>query len=426
MVNTVKQAKRDYIWNTAAGLLNAAEAVVMSMIVTRVTGLADAGMLTIAFAVGNLMMSIGKFGIRNYQVTDIEAKFSFAVYLKTRILTVAAMVLSLVGYLCYAAVMLEYDANKIGIIFLIGMIYVIESIEDVIWGYYQGRNRLDAGAKMFCFRWIGILAVFPVVLCISRNLQFTLLICLSISFVCFFICLKVSYPKICREEERIIRWRTEREEMSAVKRLLVIALPLFGITFLSFYVNNAPKYAIDACLTDEIQACYGFVAMPVFIIGLLNNFVYQPTLVPMSIEWERKKYGQFLRRILRQFLVIALIMTVCLLGAVTLGIPVLSWLYHTDLSDYWMELLILLTAGGFLAVSGYLSVVLTIMRRQKDLLWPYCLTSLIAFLILKPVVSEYGTTGAALCYMILMVLLCILYGIILVIRWKQIKRNDLL
>lgn len=420
MINqeTNRQQKQDYIWNTMAGLINAAEAVVMSMIVTRITGLADAGMLTIAFAVGNLLMPIGKFGIRNYQVTDSENRFSFAIYLKARMLTVVFMLLSIAGYVLYAFTKLQYGRDKIAIILAICMIYVVEAIEDVFGGYYQHRNRLDAGAKIFCFRWIGIMLVFPIALYTSRDLALTLWMCFGVSVMLFLILLKLFYPNICSEEDRHLVGIVRKSNLPVIGQLLKIAFPLFGIAFLSFYANNAPKYAIDACLTDEIQACYGFVAMPVFVIGLLNNFVYQPTLVPMSIEWEEKRYEKFRSRIIKQFGVIMIIMAVCLIGAALLGIPVLSWLYHTDLSDYKVELLILLVAGGFLALSGYLSVVLTIMRCQKDLLWPYCLVAVMALVILKWIVSKYGTIGAALCYMIFMVLLCLLYGIILAVRWR--------
>ena len=121
---------------------------------------------------------------------------------------------------------------------------------------------------------------------------------------------------------------------------------------------------------------------------------------------------------MRQFGVIFVISIVCLLGAYFVGIPVLSLLYHTDLSAYKNELMILLLAGGFLAISGYLSVVLTIMRCQKDLLWPYCLIAIIAVITLKAIVFQYGTIGAALCYMGLMVFLCVLYGGILLKKLK--------
>lgn len=414
--------KKDYIWNTAAGLINAAEAVVMSMIVTRVTGLSDAGILTIAFAFGNLMMPVGKFGVRNYQVTDVQNRFSFSLYVKTRLFTVFLMIVAVLGYLVYASVYLKYGGCKIGIIFAICMIYAVESLEDVVWGYYQRRNRMDMGAKMFCFRWLSIFTVFLFGLKASKNLMITLFCCLPVSVFVFVLLLKLSYVRICTEDDKIIRLAIRKKDIGEMKELLIKVFPLFGISFLSFYVNNAPKYAIDACLSDEVQAYYGFVAMPVFVIGLLNNFVYQPTLVPMAVEWEQGQDVKFIHRVIRQMGVIGAISILCLAGAYAVGIPVLSWLYHADLSDYKQELMILLTAGGFLAVSGYLSVVLTIMRWQKALLWPYCLAAGTAVISLKRIVSCYGTTGAAVAYLCLMILLCFLYGVILAGRLKERER----
>lgn len=410
--------KRDYIWNTAAGLINAAEAVVMSMIVTRMTGLTDAGMLTLAFAVGNLMLPIGKFGVRNYQVTDVENRFSSSTYFTTRMITVFLMILVVCGYLCYASAGLGYGADKLGIVFAICMIYAVEALEDVIWGYFQQRNCLYAGARMFCVRWIGILLFFPVVLYGSRNMKKALLLCLALSIVIFLVLLRVTYPRLCAEEDRFSKLVREKIDVGQIGQLLKAVLPLFGISFLAFFENNMPKYAIDAYLTDEIQACYGFVAMPVFVIGLLNNFIYQPTLVPMAVEWEQGRIVPFKKRIAKQIMIIGILAVVCLSGAYLLGIPVLSLLYHTDLTGYKRELMILLLASAFLAVSGYQSVVLTIMRCQKALLLPHGIVAVIAALGLPAVVSRYGTMGAAISYMALMSLLCLLYGGILTTKLK--------
>ena len=71
-----------------------------------------------------------------------------------------------------------------------------------------------------------------------------------------------------------------------------------------------------------------------------------------------------------------------------------------------------------------MSVVLTIMRCQKDLLWPYGLIAVIAAAGLKGIVSRCGTIGAAVCYLSLMALLCLIYGVILGVRLagKEIRR----
>lgn len=411
------EIKQDYIWNTAAGLLNAAESVVMSMVVTRLTGLADAGILAIAFTIGNQLLPIGKFGLRSYQATDVGGNFSFAVYLRSRMLTTSLMIVSALFYIIYGYMCLGYSRNKADVILVICLIYAVESFEDVIWGHYQQKNRLYVGAQMFCGRWGSILAVFPAVLYFSRNLQITLWICFCLSVIIFAALLKATFWNISGEKLSVsmvgnVEWR-------ACGRLLKTAFPLFGISFLSFYVNGAPKYAIDACLSDEIQACYNFVAMPVFVVGLINNFIYQPMLVPMALEWEQRQMDRFTAKIRKQLIIIAGISAVCILGAYVVGIPALSILYHTDLTDYKRELLILLLGGGFLAGSGYLSVVLTIMRCQKSLLWPYCLVALIAFLGLKRIVYAYGTVGAAVYYLVLMMLLCFMYGSILIFKSKS-------
>ncbi|MCI9313526.1 MAG: lipopolysaccharide biosynthesis protein [Lachnospiraceae bacterium] len=421
MVHMDNPRRKDYVWNTAAGLINAAEAVVMSMIVTRMTGLSDAGMLTMAFAVGNLMLPIGKFGVRNFQVTDVEHKFSLFTYIMTRLATVIVMVISVCGYLGYAASRLGYSSDKIGVVFAVCMIYAVEALEDVIWGYYQQRNRLYAGAGMFCVRWTGILLFFPVALYISRSLKDTLLWCMILSAVIFLILLRVSYPRICRREDRFSEMSGNRIDFRQIGRLLKAVLPLFGISFLALYENNMPKYSIDAYMTDEIQACYGFVAMPVFVIGLLNNFIYQPSLVPMAVEWEQGQVVKFRKRIGRQIMIIGALAGVCMTGAYLLGIPVLSLLYNTDLTGYKRELMILLLASAFLAASGYQSVVLTIMRCQKALLLPHCITAVLATVSLPRAVAGFGTMGAASCYMVLMALLCFMYGAVLIIKLKGNK-----
>lgn len=413
--------KSDYLWNTAAGLINASEAVIMLIIVTRVTGLADAGMLTIAFAIGNLMMSIGKFGVRNYQVTDVKKKFTFITYFKTRMITVLVMMTTVFAYLFYAYVMLGYGAMKIWVIVAVCMIYAVESIEDVIWGYYQSRGRLYVGAQMFCFRWGGILAVFLIVLPVSGDLGVTLLLCFGVSLLIFILVLKLFCPRIDDEDYRDIKQLIMRgNDLQNIMMILKTTFPLFGITFLSFYEHNAPKYAIDACMTDEVQACYGFVAMPVFVIELFNNFVYQPTLVSMAVEWNNGQIKKFRIRIMKQLIIIAGISVICLAGAYFWGIPGLSLLYRTDLSGYKPELMILLFASTFLAVSGYQSVVLTIMRCQKVLWLLHCVVSLIAMVGLKNIVVRYGTIGAAVGYLVLMIALCVMYGFVLALKlWNS-------
>ena len=210
---------------------------------------------------------------------------------------------------------------------------------------------------------------------------------------------------------------------SNVWKLLRLSFPLFLGSFLAFYIGNAPKYAIDSILSDELQACYGFIAMPVFVIGLLNNFIFNPMIHKLSVIWEQRKMGQFYRIVAEQIGVIVGITIVCIAGGGLVGTPVLSVLYNTDLTPYKMELIILLLGGGFLALSGFLVTVITIIRFQKYIVAGYGIVAFFAFYLSPAFVKQYAIMGAAMLYLILMVLLCIAFCGLMI--WGiRVKRRE--
>ena len=69
-----------FIWNMAGSMIMAFQSVIMLMILTRVLGLIEAGVFTIAYANANLFLTIGKYGVRNFQVSDVTGQFTFREY----------------------------------------------------------------------------------------------------------------------------------------------------------------------------------------------------------------------------------------------------------------------------------------------------------------------------------------------------------
>ena len=385
--------KSGFLWNTIAGLINASEAVIILMIVTRVSGLEMAGVMTIAFSVGNLVMTVGKYGMRNFQVTDVHDQFSFNDYFSSRIVTVVLMLILTILYLLHGTIFLNYSLQKSIVVFLICSIYMVESIEDVFWGNYQRNGRLDYGGRSFAFRWTIQLTVIVILLFISRDIITALFVaCICGTVFMYF------YNRRIHEsfQKEAIHFKTQK-----VFLILYRCFPLFLSTFLSNYVLNAPKYAIDALLDEKSQACYGFVAMPVFVVQLLSNFFYQPVLLDLANLWENRNYSDLKKMIGMQCVLIVILTVCCEIGAYFLGIPFLNILYSTDLYAHRSELLILLGGGGFLALGSLCIVVMTTLRIQRRTIWVYGITSILAFCFSKMIVKAYGTTGAACLYSIM-------------------------
>lgn len=410
-MNSIHNERKNYIWNMIAGLINASEAVLLLAVVSRTNGIHDAGVLTIAFAIANLVATIGKFGMRNYQVTDIRENISFNTYFTSRIVTVGIMILVSVIYVIFGVIYKGYSLDKGGVILFLCMIYAVEAIEDVFAGLYQREGRLDIGGKIFSIRWIMILLLFSVMLCSTHNLLLSSVFSMLLSVVCCVFLIRYTYSKVTTSIFHV--------NCDGVKDLLIHCAPLFLSTFLQFYLVNASKYAIDTYLTEEIQACYGFVAMPVFVIGLLNSFLYQPIIVQMAIQWREGDLYGFAKQIWKQLGMIAIISIVCLLGAYLLGVPVLSLIYNTDLSGYKTELMILLIGGSFFAVVGFFCVVLTTMRAQRKILYGHVTVAGIALFLTDRMVQWMGITGAAWVYTILMLVLATIFGINIVSFYKK-------
>ena len=409
--NENKSLADSYIWNSIAGLLNAGQSVIILMVLARTTDTYNAGIFSIAYATASLCLAIGCYGMRSFQVTDTNSLYSFSDYLSSRVVTSAIMILIALVYAIYGYCFLGYEIQKAVVVFLICMLKVIDSVEDVFHGMYQNRGRLDIGAKAMAVRQIFTVVLLCLLLVVTRNLLISVLITLVLSILVSLYFVKITLPGFINQKINI--------NFAKTRKLLVSSFGVFVGGFLSLYIVNAPKYAIDNLLSQELQAFYTYIAMPVFVIGLMNTFLYQPILVKLADDWDKKRKKQFITKVIKQNLVIVALSLIVLLGAYFIGIPALSLIYASDLSMYKNELLILLVGGGFLAISGFITVVITIIRRQKDLILAYVIVSVFITVISPILVEKYAILGSSLAYTISIFILDIIFIAITSYRLKK-------
>lgn len=408
LLNSKDINKSSFTWNMAGSMLMAFQSVIMLMIITRTLNLNEAGIFTLAYASANLFLNIGKYGMRNFQVSDVKQEYNFLEYRTSRIITTIAMLIASVVYIIIATNHNNYSGNKTWIIIWMCLFKIVDSMEDVYLGFYQQENRLDVAGKMLTLRMILTIIVFALCLILLHNQLLSLIIAtiFTTTILIFFVLL--TYPHF-----KVSNFNIRKKQ---IIQLLKVCFPLFAGCFLAFYIGNAPKYAIDKILDDKAQACYGFIAMPVFVIGLLNNFIFSPMIAKMSLLWNDGNKKQFQKLFKLQILIVTAITAICELGAYLLGIPVLSLLYNTDLTSYKNELLVLLLGGGFLALSGLLVTIMTILRIQNSQAIGYAVIAIFAYILSPVFVQKYAVMGASVLYLLLMVLLCIIFGFLLIIR----------
>lgn len=395
-----RQDAGNFLWNAVGGVLNAGQSVFLLIVITRVCGLEAAGIFSIAFATGNLFLYLGNYGVRNYQVSDLSEKYSFHDYLRHRLCTVLLMLAAAAVYTAWSAKTGNYSHYKTACVLAMCVCKAVDCLEEVFEGRYQQKGRLDRSGKLVTFRLLVSIGGMIAVLLVTRDL-------LTAVWWGVFLAAAASALIIWRYRETAAFERTAFS-FSGIAGLMRECFPVCAANFLSFYLINEPKYAIDAAMDETAQACYNFIAMPVFVIQLLNMFLYQPMLIRMTASWENGRRKEFLGYFGRICGALAMISAPILLAAWIFGIPVLSWLYATDLSALRTELLLIMTGGIFLAFNGFYCAVLTIMRKQREIPLTYLAGAVLSLVSTPVMVRESGIVGAVLSFVLVMAAVTVL------------------
>lgn len=415
LYNTKDSQKTAYIWNTWGAMLNSFQSVLILMVISRIDPVNDAGIFTIAFAIGNLMLTIGQYGIRQFQVSDVQEKYTFREYVWARIITSSLMVIVSVLYVGMHYCTGAYDLKKTIAVFLICLSKTVDSVEDVFQGRLQQRERLDIGAKAMTVRLFGYILTFIAAYIISENLITAALLAFLVSLI---ICIILNTVAIKNFESTVTTWK-----IGNVKKMFIECFPLFLAAYLVIYIGNAPKYSIDAMLSSQEQACFNYIFMPVFVIGLLSRFIYQPLIGKMAFLWHKGDLQKFLSMVIRQSAVMIGITIFVLAGGFVLGIPALSIVYGVNLTGYKAELMVLLLGGGFLAYTSFYQMVLTVIRKQNWLIAGYLLGYGLFLLLGRQAVERGGILGVSVFYTIVVAIIAVYFAVVILAGYKSRKKQ---
>lgn len=403
------------VWNAVGGAIDAGQSAILLIFVSRCMGIITAGFVTIAYAIANLLLTMSKYGVRNYQVTDVKEKHSFSTYLYSRVVSVVIVFIITIIYLVFCANFCGYSIGKVYVILEITILKLIDAMEDVYLGRYQQCGRFDIGAKIMAVR----IAIATFGMCIAvlltKNIHLAIWIAVVLSITIDSILIYKTF-KVTGTEEYTFN-------VGEIVNLLKICFPLCVGTTLSIYIGNVPKYMIDAYMNEELQAIFGYIMLPVFAIMLFNNFIYQPMIKGLGDLWAANEKIIFKRRVFKQCLIVVGLTIIILFTGLLLGLPILSLLYNIDLSPYKMEFAILLIGGGFFALASYLIVPITTIRKQNYIAGGYLIVAILSLLLGRVLVVEYEMLGAALLYLIVNAILVVTYIIVLIVGINRSNRE---
>ena len=387
--------------------------VIFVMLAKRLVGEEAGAKFYMAFTTGQMLLTIGYFEIRPFQVTDVKQQYKAKEYFGFRVISSAAMLACAVVVGIVYVVNGKADAAGFMLIITMCILKMFDGVADVFEGEFQRNDRIDISGMSMAFRTIAIMAVFSIIAWVTRNIYAASAVAavtglagaavVAVVWSRGFEPLSVSF---------------DREKMKSLFRSTIL---LFIGSAMCMWLWNGTKYVVEWTLTDRDTLAYGIVFMPTMVINLGSSFVFKPMLTTLARHYEQGEYKAF-AKLVAVLVATAVGITVVTLGAgAWLGIPVLSWLYDIELAPYKSVMLVLIAAGGFNAVSILFYYALTVMRLQKEIFAGYTITFVVSIIFPIVMVKAMGIAGAGTSYLIVMMLLTVLFGGMLCVKLKKRK-----
>lgn len=408
---------RDYVCNTIGIGAFGMVFPLLSIVVTQLCGVEQAGMFSLAFVAGSLLMVVANYGARTYQVSDIDETHAFSDYQLHRVLTCIVMLIA--GWV-YCQVRGYSDA-----MFTISMgIYVykmFDGLGDVYEGRLQQVDKLYLAGISQAFRAVASCIIFTLCLLITRNLPIAcvaMAVTAGLTFVIF------TLPLAFFETPK-----SRHAALASVWVLCKQCFPLFLALFLYTLIDYMPVFVMEGVLSYDNQLYYNALYFPAQSILLIMGVVYKPLLVRIANVWADADKRHRFDLITVGILVLIVAFTgfmVLIMGWI--GLPVMSFLYGVDFEQYRGLCFIFLIAGGVTAAIDFLYQLITVLRRQRAIMKLYLITFGFALFVPVLLIDFTGLPGAVIGYLIVMVILLVLliweYVGIRIDIWKHPERAE--
>lgn len=403
--------KKNFLWNVIGMTCNCFNSLFFMILITRINSMDDAGIFTLSFSIACLVYYIGTYAGRVYQVTNVNDSITDSDFIIHRAITCVMMVFISLMY-CFIS---GYSLYKFTVVILLCIYKSLEAFSDVLYGVVQKNNNLYQVGISLTIKSVFALILFVVVDIVTRNIIYSILFAILawILVIVLYDFKNVNYVSKFKLHFNI----------SSLRDIFKNGFFVFIINFLSSYIVNAPKYALDGRASNELQAIFGIILMPATLISLGVQYFIQPFLEQLTSSFKNNDKKAFNKVVIKLLFITSGLGVICLIGAYILGIPVLSLVYGLELSAYLFELEIIIFGSILFALSLILSSALITVRYNFIQFIVFVITSVFGFFISIILITRFSIDGAAYAYSCIMLLEFFLYGLIYLILQKNLFKN---
>ena len=402
-----------YFWNMLGSLVYAVTGMLLGVVVTKLAGAYAGGIFFFGFStLGQQLYIVSYFGMRPIQVTDISNEYTFGDYLRLRAIT--SFLAALAGFVYIF--LTTGDLYVFEVYMILSLYKILDGFCDIFESEMQRQDRLDMTGKATLFRTLLCVGVFLVALTTTKDLKLSSLALLP----------SILLAAIIFDILPLLRLKPDK----TIKKASYISLInkskwLFLGAFIDLYIFAAAKYAVNYRLGEELNGYFSIIFIPTSIINLMAGFIIRPILTKLSLLYKTGNQKKFISTISK---IAAFIFAATVLGmgmAYLLGIPVLKLVLGevaTAIESYKTALVLVIFGGGLYALVNLGYYCLVIFEMTGIIFLIYAVGAVFAYFISDFMVRSFAMNGAALAYMITMLLLTVFFLTAVIFGLRKVKK----
>jgi O-antigen/teichoic acid export membrane protein len=381
-----------------------------TVLAVRFTDFSIAGVYALAISFTNIFYFLALFGIRNYQISDVNHRFAQEQYTGIR-LTIAGITIAVfLAALCITnsdkytkSCYLLYMLFKLGEIYTDGFFAVLQTKE------LYGRIALSYCAK----------AIFP-------GIAFALSLYLSGDLRLAIAAMTLLYGVVVLTVD-LHFWRLLDHGKPCLKDstgIVIHSLPLLLASLTVPIMNYATRKAVEDTMNHYWVGQYASLSSVIVVMSTFAGAVFV-VMIPEASRLIQQKDNKALGKMSSLALVGMLFCSILAIAAGKLfGAPVCILIFGAEIIESIGLLVPLLVTASLLMVKSFLSAMLTAMERRRMLLvGEYCGMSLCALTAWK-LTERYGLQGANISYMAGVVMQLIILGTVFIFTLTGMRRED--
>ncbi|MGM9634689.1 MAG: lipopolysaccharide biosynthesis protein [Candidatus Avispirillum sp.] len=357
-----------------------------TVLCVRLIDFTAAGIFNLAIPFSNFFSFIARFGIRNYEVSDVEHRYSVGQYFAARLICAAASVI------CFGIGIAVIPLTRYSMLcYALCMVFkLLEAYTDGAFSVFQNTERYDRLFISYTLKGILPTAAFGAALYFTHELLWGILL-MSAAY---------ALAALFYDIPALRSSGVGKPCFSGCMGIVKVCTPLMLVSLAIPAMNYVTRYAIRYYMDEAMVGQYSSIATVTVVMSTFTGAVWV-SLIPQVSRW----YVEGNRKGILSFF--AKMMLACLaLGAAAVGAAALlgKWAFSLVFGSEILESSALIVPVAVCAVvlmiKSFFSAMLVPLRRQNVLLWGEAAGVIVCAALAFPLTAKLGMQGANLSYII--------------------------